>query len=227
MTDDSFAKAGRWAAYCAAALSILYALSLAVGSAAADGALAMVATAAANRVLNSSASWLLAATGLATTLVVMALASRDCASAAWMRWAGGLGFVGAALMTVHGLYDAYRVPVLLAQWEMDLPGRQAAISAFAGVPNPVDPKGVASLLFVGLFALTAAVIVAGPSAYRRLGVLHGAVLVGAFAAGAIAVLTGASTIHTGYLVLGWLGFAVTGPLWWIAVARLSGEPSTD
>ena len=220
MTDESFARAGRWAAYAAAAFSILYALSLAAGTGWMEGVSATVAAAAANRVLNSGASWILAASGLAMTLAVLAVASRDCASAAWMRWAGSLGFIGAALTVVHGIYDAVRVPMLLQQWELGLPDRRAAISTFSGVPTPVDPRGVASLLFIGLFVLVAARLVAGPSAYRRLGMLHGALLVAAFVCGAGAVVTRVPTFQWGYLAIGAASFAVSGPLWWIAVARL-------
>ncbi len=223
MSDTSFAKAGKWAALAAAGFSLAYAVVLAASSRAA-GLGSMMQMASEGRVLNIAASWLFAATGIAMTLGLVCLSERG-PSHGWMKWAGGLGLVGAALMTVHGLYDAYRVPTLLAQWEMDLTGRRDAISAFAGMPNPVDPKGAASLLFVGLFVLIAAASLNGPRSFRHLGRLHGAVLLAAFGTGAVGFALASAPIYSAYSWLAGLSFAVTGPLWWVAASRVLGSSS--
>lgn len=218
MNDASFFKAGRWAALAAAGLSFAYAVLVAANGRGASVA-SMAQAASDSRVLSLSASWILAAGGLAASLAVVGLRER-APKHGWMMWAGGLGLIGTALMTVHGLYDAFRVPVLLVQWSGADPLRQAAISAFAGMPNPVDPKGAASLLFLGAFVVVAAVSVTGPLWFQRIGKLHGAVLLAAFLSGAVGLAFASETVYMGYAWLGGLAFGVTGPLWWVAVSRV-------
>lgn len=217
MSDTSFQRFGGAAAAALAVCSALYALLLFLGT----DSVALVARLeriVELRGLNQPANLLLGIVGLLATVAVTALYERSrTETGAWMRWATTLGVFGAVMTAVHGFWDFMRTPVLLAQWDRGIEGRRDAISAFAGVPNPVDPRGLGAFLLLGLFVLVAARHLARDRAPDGLlgpiGLAYGFLLVVLFLAG----LVGPAGVRA---ALAGLTVGVVGPVWWLLVARM-------
>lgn len=215
MNDASFRRLGAACAMAFALCTVLYALLLFLDS---EGIELSARLEAAVRVrgVNQPANLLLGCAGLLATVGVAAVyeAVRE-RGGAWARWAAGLGLIGAVLTAAHGLWDFMRVPVLVAQWDSAIPERQAAIATFAGQPNPVDPRGLGTFLFMGLFAIVTARWLAGDRPANALvapvGLVYGALLLAAFVSGFV----GPDATRAGIAAL---SMGVAGPLWWLLVA---------
>lgn len=216
MSDTSFRRFGGVCAILLAICGVAYALLL-LADTGAPGLPDRLTEALSTRSLNRTASLVLALAGLLTTAGVATLHGLlKAAGREWARWAAGLGLVGGAMTAAHGYWDFARVPVLLAQWNTAVDARREAISAFAGVPNPADPRGLGALLFVGVFVLVAArLVLAGktlPALVGQIGLVYGALLVLAFLSG----LAGPDAVRS---ALTGLAVGVAGPVWWLLVGR--------
>jgi hypothetical protein len=221
MDDRVIRNPGAWAAMGAAATSFLYAAVVALASRG-GGASQTALSAASSRAQSMPANWLLAVTGLLLTVAVVATTWRVASDVApayapWLAWAGGLGLMGSAMMAAHGFYDAFRVPILLAQWDA-VEARRPAISAMSGLPNPVDPRGLGAFLFIAFFVLALARIASVslgeplPPLVSTLGWVHAAVLAVAFVLG----LTHLTVLRAAFAGL---GLGITGPAWWLMAGR--------
>lgn len=214
MTDDGFRRFG---ALCAGGVGVA-SLALALAIVAAGGWPAPgLGGVLLGRLSSPIANGLLAAVGLFMSVAVVALLDRlPDRGGAWGRWAGALGLIGAAMTAAHGVWDVLRLPALLAQWQTGDAARQAAIAAFSGVPNPVDPRGLGSFLFVGLFVLVVGRLGLARGGLTRpvaqLAVVFGSLLGLLFAVG----LTGPDIARAG---LAALTMGAVGPIWWLMVAR--------
>jgi hypothetical protein len=218
------------AAAAAAVLSLAYALSIALPSlwpvpaetaTPSGGFGAALSRATVERGLNASSSWLLFAYGLTLSLASVSIAEDRPASGLWLRWGLGLGLIGAAFTAANGLYDAISVPILVEQWATQDAGRRAAISAMSGLPSMVDPRGLGSLLFAGLFVATQAAARPAGTPLRWAGTAHAATAILAFVA---AVALGTTLLPRAYPLLAGLAFGVTGPVWWALAARELARP---
>jgi len=214
MNDVSFRRVGGACAVGIAICGVAYPLTLFLDTNAA-GMTDRLLEANSLRGLNRAASLLLALSGVLLTFGVTAVAARvDVDDRHWMRWATGIGVIGGAMTAAHGYWDYVRVPVLLSQWGTGLEGRQAAIAAFSGLANPVDPRGLGALLFTGVFVLIVSQVIVTskdmPAWVGWIGLLYGALLVVAFALG----LLETSSLR---VALTGLAMGVAGPIWWLAV----------
>jgi hypothetical protein len=210
----SFRRFGAVCAVLFAACTFLYALLLLVGSETTEFS-ARLGEVVSARALNEPASLLLGISGVVATAAVAAVYEITRGEAgAWARWSAALGLLAAAMMAAHGFWDYLRVPVLLFQWDSGNVARQEAISTFAGVPNPVDPRGLGAFLFMGAFALVSAGLLARRTGARGLvgpaGLIYGALLIAAFASGFV----GPDATRAG---LAALSLGVAGPVWWLLV----------
>lgn len=216
MSDASFRRCGGMCAVALAVTSVAYAVLLFLDTGA-PGIADRLQQLGTGRQLNGLASLLLALGGILTTLAVLAIHERvSAAGPLWARWAAALGVIGGAMTVAHGYWDYLRVPILLSQWQLGDPARRAAIATFAGLPNPVDPRGVGTLLFVGLFVVVVGrlILLGGtmPAPAGWLGLAYGALLLLAFVAG----LGGPDLLRTG---LTGLAVGVAGPAWWLVMGR--------
>jgi hypothetical protein len=169
-----------------------------------------------------NASWaLLAAAGLASTLVIVALYARLRAdSPAWAAWAAGIGLVGALLSCVHGVEEIAQNTKLDDLWRSGDAATRAALTVSNSVPSAADPRGLASFGLAGLFMLVVgALLLRGAALPRALGWV-------ALADGVLLLLLFVgSAFKVDLLVLlpGGLASVVVGPLWWFWVGvRLWG-----
>ena len=226
MDDRLIRSSGAWAAYATALASFAYTVALVLVPETDDPVMAARA-AVAGRAMVEPANWLLASLGLLGTLAVVAVAARVWPRqggpgeplAPWLAWGMGLGLIGMAMTAAHGFYDAVRVPVLLQQWELGDPARRAALAAFSGLPTPVDPKGLGTFLFVGLFVLVVSRVTAldaggwsrGPMG--TLGLIYALTLGLAFVLGLMDVDPALRAGTTG------LAMGVVGPVWWLLAGR--------
>jgi len=216
MTDASFRRFGGMCCVALAVTTLAYALLVFLGSDP-GGVADRLSGAVQARATNQPAHYLLGISGLLLVVAVMAVFERvRHVGGAWARWGAAMGVLAGGFTAAHGFWDALRVPVLLRQWDLGLAARQEAISAFSGLPNPVDPRGLGAFLMLGLFVLVAARALAldtgasGPLA--SLGLVYGAALVITFAAGLVAPAAARA-------VLAALTVGVLGPVWWALVGR--------
>jgi hypothetical protein len=216
MSDGSFRRFAGWCAIGVAVAAVVYVVLLYLETSA-PGLGDRLREASTVRARSQGANLMLALLGFLMTVPMRALHNRlKDAGREWSHWAAWLGFVGAVMTAAHGYWDFLRVPVLLGQWDTGVEARQAAIAAFSGVPNPVDPRGLGAFLFVGLFVLVASrLILAGkalPALVGQWGLLYGVILIVTFLAG----ITGPENAR---VALTGLTVGVVGPIWWLLVGR--------
>jgi hypothetical protein len=220
MDDESFQRFGGLCAIGAAILALAYALLLVLSPSEAGSAGGLVDRALGGfeaRGLNVLAYYALALTGLLMTAAMVAAYRRVLrAGPGWALWGLALGLLGAALMAIHGYWEALRKPILLHQWNTGVEARQAAISAFSGVPNPVDPRGLGAFLFIGVFVLVTSWLVLRGAAMGKTtgqwGVVYGVMLVALFVAGW-------AELGLLRMILAALTVGIAGPLWWVLLGR--------
>ncbi|MFN2252123.1 MAG: hypothetical protein ACK2UL_09435 [Anaerolineae bacterium] len=226
MSERTFRRIGAWCAAGVTLFTIAYAVALLLGGPAADGGIVGRAQSAFHaRGLNEMANYALALMGLLMTVAVMAIhgeVADDGRSLAL--WASVMGVIGAAFTTVHGYWEAVRTPILLGQWEGGNEARQQAIAAFSYVPNPIDPRGIGSFLFVGLFVLAVSWLIMVGGRMSRVtaqwGMLYGVLLVLLF-------LVASFGPREAQVWLGAFAVGLVAPVWWALVTKdlLGPEPS--
>ncbi len=225
MDDRSFASFGGICAMLTAIASFLFAVALVLASR--DGGSLDLA---ASRLDEPLANWLLALTGLFTMAAVGAVYLRLKGGApAWSLWAMLIGFAAGLMTALHGAYDALRFRPLFEVWQMGDPTHQATIRTLSYVPNPVDPRGIGSLLLMGVFALVIGAIIVRTRAMNRIAgqvaVLWAVVLFAAFAAGLLRTYVDLVQVRTG---LGGVAFGIIGPVLWLLIGRdLLGEGAEE
>jgi hypothetical protein len=214
MNDASFRRFGAVCALAFAVCTFLYAVVLALGSRSA-GIAGRLEAAVQTRAMSQPANLLLGMAGLLATVGVVAVYELISHRGSWARWAAAVGILGAVMTAIHGVWDFLRVPVLQAQWDSQIEARQAAISAFAGVPNPADPRGLGALLLMGLFVLVAARLLMVDGQTHALlgpvGLAYGVLALVAFVAGFV----GPDATRAGLVAL---SVGIAGPIWWALVA---------
>ncbi len=229
MDDRSFERFGGWCAAGAGLASLAFALRAAyVGFVLPNfGMVRTIVSLSSDPVAGA----MMAAQGLLTTTAILALFWRlRSAGRVWSLWGGGLGFVGAVMGAAHGVYTMVAGPALLAQWHSADEARQAATSVVSYLPTAIDPRGLGSLLLVGLSVFVASRLALADEAApqdRRRG-FAGIGLLGAAYATALVLLfiLGLIGMPAPRAVLGGLTFGLLGPAFWWHTGRmlLAGVP---
>ena len=235
MDDRSFEYFGSWSAFGAGLTSLGFALvvildrwsSGALDPASWRGVLATLS-------YDPLASALLAAQGLCMTAAMTALFWRLRGTGrAWALWAGGLGFMGGVLSAARGVGDLVAGPQLVAQWQGGDPARMGALKVLSYLPTAVDPRGLGSLLLIGLAVFVASRLALSELAAppeRRLG-YAGIGLVGTAYSTALILLfaMGLIGLEAPRAPLGALTFLLLAPAFWILVFRglRAGVPPRD
>ncbi len=224
MDDKSFQRFGGLCAIGAAVASFAFALALFLSSRGAGSAAPAIIS---QRADAPAANWLMVISGLLTTAAVAALYMRlREAGGAWALWGTSLGILGGAMTAAHFMWDALRIPTLRWLFQRD-EALQPTLRALSYQPNPVDPRGLGSLLLMGIFVLIASrlILQSGllPRVVGQVGILEGILLLVLFVVGLSRTLTEMGQLRIG---LAALAIGSVGPLWWLLVGRelLAGNP---
>jgi hypothetical protein len=197
VSEPTFKRVASWSSYAIAALSIVYAVVY----------LGLVRPDPANSSASAIANGLIGLSGVLATFVVIAVGDRVGGSAG--RWLGVVGVGWALLSAVHGTFSG-----LADAQGIDITGMRPDFA-------PTDPRGFATFGLAGLWSIVLGAAIASGGAFPRtlgtVALINGVDLIVLF-------LATAAGIGPLVLVTGGLAAVILGPIQWVLIGRVLGEP---